>query len=87
MVLVIPAAKSPIARNCLEKVPNTDSKPKAKSPTVLISVAFILEAVITMLKEINPPRPKAIIKSFKANFRSPLSFHFSLTNSACKKRL
>ena len=51
MVLVIPAAKSPIARNCLEKVPNTDSKPKAKSPTVLISVAFILEAVITILRK------------------------------------
>ena len=63
IVLVIPAAKRPIAIKYFAKIPNNGSKPIARSLALLISMESIFEAVIIIHREINPPKLIAIIKS------------------------
>ena len=63
IVLVIPAAKRPIAIKYFAKLPNIGSKPIARSPALLISNESIFEAVIIIHRETNPPILMAIIKS------------------------
>ena len=66
IALVIPAAKSPIARKYLEKLPNNGSKPLARSAALLISCVCIAAAEIMIHIDTIPPKITAIKVSFCA---------------------